>query len=112
MIFISNIRHQTIFIAECSPQNGNLLKPRSNLVDISWPLPPTNCYKINVDGSFTASSRSIHCGGLVRDSHGHLIQGLYNKLDPCNSAWADLGINKLIIFFNLSVYDHKPLALF
>jgi len=31
-------------------------------------------------------SRSIACGGLVRDSHAHLIQSFYNKLGPCNST--------------------------
>jgi hypothetical protein len=65
---ISNIRHQTIFIAQCSPQNDNLLNEFGG-------------YE-----SFTASSRSIACGGLVRDSHTHPIQGFYNKLGPCNST--------------------------
>jgi len=44
---------------------------------VRWFKPPHGWFKINVDGSFKASSSSATRGDLIRDSNGRFVKKFF-----------------------------------
>ncbi|MCH82159.1 ribonuclease H, partial [Trifolium medium] len=57
---------------------------------IRWDRPPDGSYKFNVDGSYNKRNASSACGGLLKGSHGNLVQGFYCRLGQSNAHGAKM----------------------
>lgn len=59
-------------------------------VVVSWKLPKFSAYKINVDGSYKATSGIAACSGFIRDDNGDVTTWFHKKLLPCNAPLVEL----------------------
>ncbi|XP_059315864.1 uncharacterized protein LOC132066597 [Lycium ferocissimum] len=49
------------------------LKPRANITQVTWSMPPTGKIKVNTDGSYNNHGNRAGIGGIARDETGSMI---------------------------------------